>query len=105
MPKYVFSSSLTSAEWAGCTIVRGDVVQTVSELKQQPGRDLIMYGHGRLGQTLLRHQLIDELRFAVHPVVGHGKLLFREAESAPLELVAADPLDTGVVVLSYRPTP
>src|SRR5215831_7921183 len=54
MPKYVFSSTLEHAEWSNATIVRGDVVAEVSKLKQQEGRDLLIYGHGLLGETLLK---------------------------------------------------
>jgi dihydrofolate reductase len=103
MRKYVFSSTLEKAEWNNSTIVRGDVPAAVAELKQQDGQDLVMYGHGQLGQTLLEHHLLDELRFAVHPLfVGRGALLNREGDRMPLQLVAAKTLGTGVVVLTYR---
>jgi dihydrofolate reductase len=104
MRKYVFSSTLQKADWNNSTIIRGDVVTEAAKLKQQEGQDLIIYGHGLLGRTLLTHQLLDELRFSVQPViVGHGKLLFREGEAANLELVSAIPRANGVVVLSYHP--
>jgi dihydrofolate reductase len=104
MPKYVFSSTLERAEWRNTTIVRGDVAERAAELKQAGGRDLIVYGHGRLGHTLLQHGLLDELHFYVHPlVVGRGTLLFQAGEPRALELVATQTLDTGVVGLSYRP--
>src|SRR5690348_12261259 len=59
--KYVFSSTLERADWNNSTIIRDDPVAAVNELKQQDGRDLIMYGHGRLSQTLLEHRLLDEI--------------------------------------------
>ena len=63
-----------------------------------------MYGHGSLGQTLLQHQLLDELRLWVHPLlVGGGTTLFREGATATLELVATETLGTGVVILTYHP--
>lgn len=102
--KYVFSSTLERGEWNNSTIISGDVVAEVARLKQQDGRDLVLYGHGRFGQTLLEHGLLDELRFSIHPVfVGRGTLLFEEGEKTPLKLVATKSLATGVVVLSYRP--
>jgi len=65
--KYVFSSTLESADRNNSTIVRGDVVTAVTELKQQDGRDLMMCGYGRLSQTLLENHLVDEIRFSIHP--------------------------------------
>ncbi len=102
--KYVFSSTLERADWHNSTIIRGDVAAEVGKLKQQDGQDLVMYGHGPLGQTLLEHHLLDELHFAIHPVlVGRDTLLFREGEKTTLKLVATKTLGTGVVVLSYQP--
>jgi dihydrofolate reductase len=104
MPKYVFSSTLEKADWNNSTIVSGDVVSEVAKLKQLDGRDLVIYGHGLLGRTLLEHGLLDELRVALHPViVGRGALLFREGERTALELVATRHRDNGVVVLTYQP--
>jgi dihydrofolate reductase len=101
---HVFSSSLTGAAWSNSTMIRGNVVAEVTKLKQQAGRDLVIYGHGLLGQTLLQHRLLDELRFSVHPVlVGSGKLLFQEGGKVPLKLLTSERLETGVVVLSYAP--
>src|SRR5258708_24559614 len=88
--KYVFSSKLEKAEWTNSTIVRGDVVAEVTKLKQQEGRDLLIYGHGLLGETLLKHHLLDVLDLSIHPlVVGQGKQFFREDENARLSLLAA----------------
>jgi dihydrofolate reductase len=101
--KYVFSSTLETADWNNSTIIRDDPVAAVNELKHQDGRDLIMYGHGRLSQTLLQHELLDEIRFAVHPLLltgrpaGHGN-----GQTPPLKLIGATPLQSGVVVLSYQ---
>jgi dihydrofolate reductase len=104
MPKYVFSNTLDRAEWTNSTIVRGDVGLAAADLKRQDGLDLIVYGHGRLGQTLLEEGLIDELRLAMHPLfVGHGQRLLRDGAHATFELVAADALTTGVVMMTYRP--
>jgi dihydrofolate reductase len=76
----------------------------VRELKQQEGQDLLIYGHGQLGQTLLEHHLLDELHFAIHPVlVGHGQPLARAGQQKPLKLLATTELTTGVVVVSYQP--
>ena len=102
--KYVFSSSLESADWNNSTIIRDDPVTAVNELKEQDGRPLIMYGHGRLSQTLLEHHLLDEIRFAVHPLLLAGRAAGHGNEQTPkLKLIAATPLPTGVVTLSYQP--
>jgi len=102
--KYVFSATLDRAEWTNSTIVRGDAVAEVTRLKQQEGRDIALYGHGRLAQTLLEHGLIDELRLSVHPVlVGSGQVLFRAGQKQALTLTGARTFGTGVVVLTYQP--
>jgi dihydrofolate reductase len=104
MPKYVFSSTLESADWNNTTIVHGDVVAEARKLKEEDGRDLIIYGHGQFGHTLLEHGLLDELHLAVFPlVVGKGQLLFRDSGRIPLKLVASEARPNGVVGLSYVP--
>ncbi|GCE22052.1 dihydrofolate reductase family protein [Dictyobacter kobayashii] len=106
MPKYVFSSMLERAEWNNSTIIRGDVVEEVTRLKQQEGGDLLIYGHGLLGQTLLKHRLLDVLDLSIHPLVlGQGRLLFRQDESAHFRLVAVKSFLKGVVKLTYEPQP
>ena len=101
--KYVFSSTLERADWNNSTIIRDDPVVVVSELRQQDGRDLVLYGHGRLSQTLLEHHLLDEIRFAVHPLLLTGRAAGRGNGPTPtLKAAAATPLPSGVVVLSYQ---
>ena len=101
--KYVFSSTLASADWSNSTIVRGDVVAEVTKIKEQDGRDLALFGHGRLAQTLLENGLIDELRLSVHPVLaGAGLPQFTNGDKTRLTLVSAKTFTTGVVVLSYQ---
>jgi dihydrofolate reductase len=103
--KYVISSTLRSTDWNNSTILSGDLITEVTELKRQDGQDLMIYGHGPLGQTLLEHGLLDEIRLSVHPIlVGTGTLFYRDArKKAQLELVSSEPLPSGVVVLTYRP--
>lgn len=87
--KYVFSSKLRTAEWNNSTIIRGDVATEVTKLKQQDGGDLVILGHGLLGQTLLNQRLIDVLDLSIHPVLlGHGKPFFREGQAVQLKLAA-----------------
>jgi dihydrofolate reductase len=102
--KYVFSSTLERADWNNSTVIRDDPVVAVNELKHQSGRDLIMYGHGRLSQTLLEHRLLDEIQLAIHPVLlGHGQSANADRPVPDLQLLGATPLPSGVVVLCYRP--
>lgn len=104
--KYVFSSTLESADWNNSTLIRGDAVTAVTELKQQDGGDLMMYGYGRLSQTLLAHQLIDEIRFSIHPVLVGGKAAGGgNGNTLPLKLLGTTPAPSGVVALTYQPAP
>jgi dihydrofolate reductase len=101
--KYVFSSTLESADWNNSTIIRDDVVTAVTELKQQDGRDLMIYGQGRLSKTLLEHHLVDEIRFSVHPVLVCAVAAGSSGKKLPLELIATAPSPNGVVALTYQP--
>jgi dihydrofolate reductase len=97
--KYVFSSTLESADWNNSTLIRDDVVTAVKHIKEQGGGDLMMYGYGRLSQTLLEHHLVDEIRFSIHPVLAGGG----NGQTLPLKLVEATPSPKGVVALTYTP--
>jgi dihydrofolate reductase len=104
MRTYVFSSTLGNADWHNSTIVRDDVVNAATELKQQGGLDLIMYGYGRLSQTLLAHHLVDEIRFSVHPVLVGGRAAGGgNGQMLALELLGATPSPSGVVALTHQP--
>ena len=104
LPKYVASTRLKSADWNNSTIIRENVPDEVAKLKRQSGRDILIEGSGALAQTLLAHDLIDEVRMLVHPItVGTGKRLFEGAnDSVALALVATQSFDSGVVALTYR---
>jgi dihydrofolate reductase len=103
--KYVFSSTLESADWSNSTIIRGDVVTAVTELKRQDGRDLMMYGYGRLNRTLVENHLVDEIRFSVHPVLVGGRAVSGSSgHTLPVKLLGATPSASGVVALTYEPT-
>jgi dihydrofolate reductase len=101
--KYVFSSTLESADWNNSTIIRDDVVTAVNGLKQQDGGDLMIYGHGRLSKTLLEHNLVDEIRFSIHPVLVCAVAAGGSGKKLPLELLATAPSANGVVALTYQP--
>jgi dihydrofolate reductase len=79
MPKYVISSTLEDPEWNNTTVLRGDVVDEVTTLKQQHHGDIVVHGSPQLAQTLIEHDLVDALHLQVYPViVGAGKRLFAE---------------------------
>ena len=104
MPKYVVSSTLRKAEWNNSTIIKSDLAEEVAKLKQQPGENILIFGSGELVNGLLRHQLIDELRLLVHPVVlGSGKRLFAEGSPVGLTVTEAKVFGSGVVLVKYEP--
>jgi dihydrofolate reductase len=105
MPKYVVSSTLEKAEWNNTTVIKGDVVKEVSKLKQRLNGDILVHGSAQLVQTLLAHDLVDELRLMVYPVVlGTGKRLFGEtSDLKPLRLASSKTVGDGVTILIYQP--
>ena len=105
MRKIVFSRTLESVEWNNSTLRKEVVPEEIEHLKQEPGRDMLIYGSASIIQTLTNHGLIDEYQVLVHPVlVGGGKPLFHNIEHlVKLQLVNSKTHPSGVVVLSYQP--
>ena len=105
MPKYVVSSTLDEPEWNNTTVLKGDVAEEVAKLKQEQDGDIVVHGSARLVQTLLEHDLVDELRLMVFPVVlGSGKRLFGEtSDKKPLRLADSKMVGDGVAILIYQP--
>jgi len=103
-PKYVASRTLEKAAWQGTTVLRGDVVQQVAELKRGYRREIQVHGSSDLAQTLLAHDLVDEYHLWHYPVVlGRGKRLFGPGTvPTALTLVGTRATSTGVVVNTYR---
>ena len=104
MPKFVVSSSLEHAEWNNSTLLRGDVAEEVGKLKREQNGDIVVHGSARLVQTLLEHDLVDELRLMVFPVVlGTGKRLFGAAsDKKRLRLTDSRTVGDGVQILVYE---
>jgi dihydrofolate reductase len=104
MPKYVVASTLEDPEWNNSTVLEGDVVEEVSRLRQAPGGDIVVHGSPQLVQTLLEHDLIDELRLMVFPVVlGKGKRLFGEtSDKKRLRLADSRTVGDGIAILVYE---
>jgi dihydrofolate reductase len=105
MPKYVVSSTLDDPEWTNTTVLKGDVVEEVSKLREGPGGDIVVHGSARLAQTLLDNDLVDEVRLMVFPVVlGAGKRVFGETrDKKPLRLTESRTVGDGVAILVYEP--
>jgi dihydrofolate reductase len=105
MPKYVVSSTLENPEWNNTTVLEGDVAESVSKLRQEQDGDIVVHGSAQLVQTLLEHDLVDELRLMVFPVVlGSGKRIFGEtSDKKPLRLTDSKSVGDGVTILIYEP--
>lgn len=102
--KYVVSTTLKSASaWRNSTLIRENVVESVRQLKQQPGKNILMDGSSVLAPVLAQNDLVDEYSLHVYPLVlGGGKRLFPERKRLNLTLVEVTPLPTGVVYMRYR---
>lgn len=103
LPKYVVSTTLQNPEWNNTTVIKDNVAEEVSKLKQQPGQDILIAGSAQLVNSLIPHDLIDEYRLLVYPVVlGGGKRLFKEGNNTTLVLTETSGFSSGVVLLVYR---
>jgi dihydrofolate reductase len=105
MPKYVVSSSLDDPEWNNSTVLKGDVGEEVAKLRREQDGDIVVHGSARLVQTLVEHDLVDEYRLMVFPVVlGSGKRLFGEtSDKKTLRLVDSKVVGDGVAIMVYQP--
>jgi dihydrofolate reductase len=104
MPKHVVSSTLTQPEWTNSTVIPpGDLVEAVSKLRKEADGDVVVHGSVQLAQTLIAHDLVDEVRLMVFPVVlGTGKRLFGvSGEKKTLRLADSKVVGDGVVILTY----
>ena len=106
MPKYVVSSTLEEPlDWNNSTVLEGDVAEEVSRLRQELDGEIVVHGSPRLTQTLLEHDLLDELRMTVFPLVlGRGKRLFGEtSDKKRLRLTDSKTVGDGIAILIYEP--
>jgi dihydrofolate reductase len=104
LPKYVVSSTLEDPDWNNSTVLKGDVVKAVSKLKQELDGEIVVYGSIQLVRTLMEHDLVDELRLMIYPVVlGAGERLFAEtSDKKPMRLVETKAGD-DIAFLTYEP--
>jgi len=102
LPKVVFSKTLQHVEGKNVRVEKGDLVDAVKQLKDQPGKDIVVYGGATFVSSLIEHGLIDEMNFFVNPVaIGRGMSVFKGR--TPLLLAASKAYPSGIVVNSYRP--
>jgi dihydrofolate reductase len=104
LPKYVVSSTLVDPHWKNSTVLNGDVVTEVSKLKQELDGEIVVYASYQLGRTLIDHDLVDELRLVVFPVVlGAGERLFGEtSDKKSLRLLRTGTVGDGLASLTYE---
>jgi dihydrofolate reductase len=104
LPKYVVSSTLEHPRWSNSTVLKGDVVDQVSKLKRKLDGEIVVYASYQLGRTLIEHDLVDELRLVVFPVViGAGERLFGEtSDKKPMRLVGTRTVGDGLASLTYE---
>src|SRR5438067_7146051 len=104
LPKYVVSSTLEDPAWNNSTVLRGDVVNEVSKLKQELEGEIVVLASFQLVRTLMEHDLVDELRLKIYPVVlGAGERLFGEiSDKRPMRLVNIQTIDGDIAFLTYK---
>ena len=104
LPKYVVSSTLEDPKWTNATVLKGEVVSEVSELKRRTQGQIVVYGSRPLVHTLMEHDLVDELRLTVFPVaLGDGERLFAEtSDKRPLRLIHTKTVGSGLAHLTYE---
>ena len=103
IPKIVFSTTLTSADWNNTTLIKDNIVEEVNKLKSKPGKDLVIFGSPGLAKSLMNLGLIDEYKLTLHPVIlGEGISLFdSNTQMSNLKLLESKTLGSGVVTLHY----
>jgi dihydrofolate reductase len=104
LPKYVVSSTLEDPDWNNSTVLNGDVVDEVSRLKQELNGEIVVLGSPQLARTLIEHDLVDELRLMIYPVVlGAGARLFGAiSDKKPVRLVDSQTVGDGIAILTYE---
>jgi dihydrofolate reductase len=107
LPKYIVSSTIDKARWTNATVLKGDVVTEVSKLRQELDGDIVVYASTRLVHTLMEHDLVDELRLTVYPVVlGTGERLFGETrDKKPMRLISTQTIGDNLAFLTYERVP
>jgi dihydrofolate reductase len=105
LPKYVVSTTLDTAEWNNSRLIKANVVEVIANMKKQSGMDILLSGSAQLLGTLMEHDLVDEYRIMLDPVIlGSGKHLLADGiDPQKLWLVDSNTMGTGVTILTYHP--
>jgi dihydrofolate reductase len=105
LPKYVVSSTLEDPDWNNSTVLKGDMADEVSKLKQEVNGEIVVLGSPQLARTLIEHDLVDELRLMIYPVLlGAGERLFgKTSDKKPMRLVDTQSVGDGIAILTYEP--
>jgi len=105
LPKIVFSKTLQEVKWNNSRLVKENIAEEISKVKQQPGKDMVIFGSGSIVSTFMQHGLIDEYRIIVNPIVlGNGNPLFKGINGKQnLKLLNTKVFDSGLVILFYEP--
>jgi dihydrofolate reductase len=105
IPKIVFSKAHERSEWANTKVINGEVVEEISKLKKQKGKDIIVFGGAKFASTLIKNRLVDEFHLLVNPVaIGNGLSIFKDLENKlDMSLVEAKSFECGIVWLQYQP--
>jgi len=102
--KYVVSTTLDKLEWNNSVLIKDNIIEEITKLKQEDGPDIVVHGSGNLIQTLMKHDLVDRYHLLIYPVVlGSGQRLFPEGSTATLKLIKSQSFSSGVVGLIYEP--
>jgi dihydrofolate reductase len=103
--KYVVSKTVDTADWQPTTVLKGDLAEEITALKDQPGKNITVLGSGKLLQSLLANGLVDELMLAIYPIVlGSGKRLFPDSDAVrKLRLIDSKTTSTGGLLATYAP--
>ena len=105
LPKIVFSKTLQEVKWNNSRLIKENIAKEISKMKQQPGKDMVIFGSGSIVSTFMQHGLIDEYRIIVNPIVlGNGNPLFKGINGKQnLKLLNTKVFDSGIVILFYEP--
>jgi dihydrofolate reductase len=106
LPKYVVTTTLEKGTWNNSNLLKDNIVEEITRLKQEEGQDILVFGSADLTQTLLENNLVDQYNLLIYPVVvGSGKRFFKENATAKLKVVDTKTFASGVIALVYQPAP
>jgi dihydrofolate reductase len=104
MPKYAVTTTLDKGEWNNTHLIKANIADEISQLKQQEGQNILIFGSGKLVQTLIKHDLVDQYNLLIYPIVlGSGQRMFEDGTNTKLKLTETKTFSSGVMALIYEP--